>query len=118
MARKLTYRGTRESREPVIVEFEDGRRFELPGDIQSDGFLGFIESYGRFLDGDVMPASVIGPFFRAVLPEAQYGELRKELSISELITLAKDLWPLYFGGGVDDGEDGREDGGKAPLAST
>ena len=112
MARKLSYSSTREAREPVIVSFEDGRTFELPGDVEADGFLAFVESYSEFLDGDTMPVSMIKPFFRVVMGEAEFSELRKQLTWREMMTLAKDLWPVYFG------QDEEADEADGPLAST
>ncbi len=107
--RRYEFRAASESREPILCVFSDGREFEFPGDVNADAWLSFFEDYGDQLTGTVIPVHVVAPMYRTVFGD-DYGELRKELQMSELREVAAKLFNIYSGleGREDDDEEPEE----------
>jgi hypothetical protein len=109
------------AREDIVIEFDDGRTYTFPGDVNADGFLNFALEYGKDADSDNMPVQVLLPMLEMLLGAGQLATIRKEVSLSELLMISRTLWVEYMGivgvlGQLDDDEsDGGE--GKPPSDS-
>ncbi len=109
--RRYEFRAASEARDPILCVFSDGREFEFPGDVNADAWLSFFEDYGDRLTGNVIPVDVVGPMYRCVFGD-EYGELRKQLMMSELREVAAKLFNVYAGlegKGNDDEDDDPEE---------
>ena len=97
---RRAFQSARNRTTPKIAEFDDGRVFEFPGDLEAGRLLDFLEQYGDVIgDADNLPASVAPAFLRIVFAE-QWDALNKPASegglfLSEMTELSNWLSDEY-----------------------
>lgn len=96
------------SRKDVVIQFDDGREFTFPGDVDADAFLNFVQEFGEQTAGEEMPAEILLPMLTMLLGADRLKKVRLECTLSEVILIGRTLWLEYMGlmGLLDAPEDG------------